>query len=111
MLGNVCHSMLGISKSTFSTTRLELENIILPNIIILCFHSIFRDFKQKLSLNFSNHVGIRSHHIANIYIPCVFHSIFRDFKQKLSLNFTDHGGIRNRHIANIYISSVFSQQF
>ena len=64
MLGKVCHSMLGLSKSHFSTTRLELENIILSNIIILCFHHcIFRDFKQKLSLNFSNHGGIRSHHI------------------------------------------------
>ena len=48
----------------FPTIRLELENIILSNIIILCFHHcIFRDFKQKLSLNFSNHGGIRSHHI------------------------------------------------
>ena len=42
----------------------ELEAIALPNMYIpSVFHSIFRDFKQKLSLNFSNHGGIRSHNI------------------------------------------------
>ena len=49
MLGKVCHFMLGISKSNFSTTKLELENIILSNIIVLCVFVIafFRDFKVQ----------------------------------------------------------------
>ena len=50
MFGKVCRSMLGISKSNFSTTSLELENINWSNIIILCVffhHSIFRNFKAK----------------------------------------------------------------
>ena len=42
----------------------ELEAITSPNMYIqVFFHSIFWDFKQKLSLNLSDHHGIRSHHI------------------------------------------------
>ena len=37
----VYHSKLGISKANFSTTRLDLENIILSNIIILCVFIAF----------------------------------------------------------------------
>ena len=41
----------------------ELEAITLPNMYIpSVFHSIFSDFKQTISLNFSNHDGIRSHY-------------------------------------------------
>ena len=94
MLCKVCHFKLGISKSTFSTTRLELGNIILPNIIILCVFVI-----AFLGISRFNHGGIRSHHIAkHVYSKLFFHSIFRDFKQKLSLNFSIHGGIRSHHI-------------
>ena len=86
--------MLGISKSNFSTTRLELENIILSNIIILCVFVI-----AFLGISTFNHGGIRSHHIAkHVYYKCFFHSIFKDFKQKLSLNFSIYGGIRSHHI-------------
>ena len=79
MLGKVCHSMLGISKSHFSTTRLELENIILSNIIILCVFII-----AFLWISRFNHGGIRSHHIAKHIFQVFFHSIFRNSKLKLS---------------------------
>ena len=127
MLGKVCHSMLGISKSNFSTTRLELENIILSNIIILCVFIAFLGFSKF------NHGRIRRHHISkhvysksffieflgvssNIflyistimveleaitlptYIQVFFHSISRDFKQNISLNLSIHGGIKSNHI-------------
>ena len=68
MLGKVCHFMLGISKSNFSTTRMELENIILSNIIILCVFVI-----AFLGISRFNHGGIRSHHIAkHVYSECFF---------------------------------------
>ena len=68
MLGKVCHSMFGISKSNFSTTRLELENIILPNIIILCVFII-----AFFGIARFNHGGIRIHHTAKyVYSKCFF---------------------------------------
>ena len=67
---NVSHSMLGISKSNFSTTRLELENIILSNIIILyVFHYI-------LGISRFKHGGIRSNHIAKHVYSKVFFIAF-----------------------------------
>ena len=94
MLGKVCHFMLGISKCNFSTTRLELEYIILSNIIILCVFVI-----AFLGISRSNHDGIRIQSRCQACIFQVFfHSIFRDFKHKFSLNFSIHGRIRSHHI-------------
>ena len=68
MLGKVCHSILGISKSNFPSTRLELEDIILSNIIILCVFII-----AFLGISRFNHGGIRSHRIAKqVYSKCFF---------------------------------------
>ena len=50
MLGKVCHSTMGISKS--KTTRLELGNIILSSIIILCVFVI-----SLLGISRFNHGG------------------------------------------------------
>ena len=66
MLGKVCHSMLGISKSNFST-RLELENIILSkNNYSMCCHCIFSDFKVQFM------VELEAITLPNMYIPSVF---------------------------------------
>ena len=90
---------LGISKSNFSTTRLELENIILSNIIILCFHCIFRDFKLKYSTISPTMVAFEAIILSGIYIFQVFfHSILRDSKLKLPKNFSNYGGMRSHHI-------------
>ena len=60
--------MMGISKSNVSTTMLELKNIILSNIIILCAFII-----AFLGISRFNHGGIRSHHIAkHVYSECFF---------------------------------------
>ena len=88
MLGKVCHFMLGIFSSNVSKTRLELENIILSHIIILCVFVI-----AFLGISRFNHGGIRSHHIAkHLYSKC----------------FSIHGGIRSHHIAKHLYSKCFS---
>ena len=88
--------MLGISKSNFSTTRFELENIISSNIIILCVFVI-----AFLGISRFNHGGIRSHRIAiHVYSKCSFIAF-------LGISRFNHGGIRSHHIAKHVYSKCF----
>ena len=55
MIGKVCHSILGISKSNFPTTRLELENIIfVKHNYSMCFHHGPQSHFQNNFFNFMN---------------------------------------------------------
>ena len=112
--------MLGISKSNFSTTRLEHKYSMfslyfqkpLPNMYMF-FSQHFQGFHAKTFLNFFNHGGIRSQqtHCHHIYIYSkFFYSIFTDSKLKLSNIFQSWWNSIPSH-CQTYIPNDFSQHY